>query len=126
MTIVPIKASVHWDDVQQVWRLKASRQEKDNGGTKDWVPFVELAGSLADLITALLLFWALQQPTTGDPDRVAAPMGDFAAAAALWATLTPRTVVGTPALAAPEGYADVDPTLVEYVGADDDWGVTTP
>jgi hypothetical protein len=124
MTIVPIAAHVHWDDVQGVWRLKASRQEKDTGGTKEWVPLVELAGSLADLLTALLFFWALQQPTTGDPDKVQAPIGDLAAAAALWATLTARAVIPSPVLVATEGYADVDPTLTVYDGTGDDWGVT--
>lgn len=126
MTIVPIMAHKHWDDIQQVWRLKISRQEKDNGGTKAWVPLVEFAGTWADITTQEALYWVIQPPSTPDPDQVAAPMGDLAELTAFLTAATPRIVVGSPVLAAPEEYAPVDPDLTVYDGTGDSWGVTPP
>src|SRR5690349_22704638 len=75
MTIVPIKAGIHWDDLTKVWRLKTSRQETDANGKKPWVDEVLDFLTLAEAILALLEFWA----QTGT--EVSAPIGDLAALA---------------------------------------------
>lgn len=124
MTVVPIKAHLLWNDIQQIWRLKISREEKEAGGNKIWVPFVVEETTLTDAIQQLLLYWAMAPANDAGEEQVRASIGDPADLIAFIGANVLRTVVGPPAMELPEGYVDVDPALTAYDGTDDDWGVT--
>lgn len=120
--VTPKVAGIHYNDLTQQWHLHMSRQEKTGLGVFQEMD-KETFMSLAELIVALLNFWALVgELRTGT--LINAPLGSLAE---IGAAVTAQGVLDVSLAATPvaaTGPTDLDPGVGDYDGAADSWGAT--
>lgn len=120
--ITPIKAHIHWDDIEAVWTAKVSRAAKETGGNIPWQDEIFKALTLTELILDILAYWAASGST------IMAPIGDLTAMAAAALSLVGTFTLGDLTVVAGEpeypGFSFTE--TPHYGGVEDDWGTTPP